>query len=235
MKDSGRCCGFLICVASLITCLSGKAEGQSDLTVTPTYQSSGFAEPLQKSIAVGADGLSRFVVGDSSASAYGDEITYVRCLSADCSTFNTQSIPTGPGTYGNSIALGPDGFARIAYATMGGPDVPPGHQEFIGFIQRLDADCSSFSQSYVDGGSDNGVSAIAVGSDGTSYIVYDYGTDDWSDAQYTQGIGLATCQSGGCAPNQVVSGINVDDSITAAITIGSDGSPVVVYEDSGNS
>ncbi len=105
----------------------------------------------------------------------------------------------------------------------------------VRFIQCYDDDCTGFSNVPVDGASDNGVASVAVASDGTSYIVYDYGYDMYDDMSFydEQGVGLATCNGGGCSTTQIAP-INVFDSIGAAITIGADGNPVIVYEDSGN-
>jgi IPT/TIG domain/Abnormal spindle-like microcephaly-assoc'd, ASPM-SPD-2-Hydin len=209
-------------------------QPSSDPVITPVYTPTGSsrAYPNQKAIAVGADGFSRFVTGDSS-SGYSDQIVYVRCLDQDCVTHNTAKFTTGQWTFDYSMALGPDGFARIAYSTFS--NIPPGHNSFLGFIQCSDADCISFTNTVVDGASDNGVASIAVGSDGTSYIVYDYGYDFYDNvsAYDEQGVGLATCDSGGCGTTQIAP-INVFDSIQATITIGANGSPAIVYEDSGN-
>ena len=90
--------------------------GQLNAIVTPAYQpthgSSGY--PSQKAIAVGSDGFSRFVVGDSSGSGSDDEIVYVHCLDQDCTTSNTAIFQTGAWTSDYSMAL-----ARIlSYALM---------------------------------------------------------------------------------------------------------------------
>src|SRR4029077_5512033 len=94
---------------------------------------------------------------------------------------------------------------------------------------------TSFTNTVADGASDNAVNSIAVGSDGTSYIVYDYGQDTYDDGTYydEQGVGLATCNGTSCSTTQIAP-INMFDIIGAAITIGADGNPVIVYEDSGN-
>src|SRR6266571_3184645 len=70
--------------------------------------------------------------------------------------------------------------------------------------------------------------------DGTSYIVYDDGVDEWSDTcgEYCQGVGLATCTAGACSTTQIAT-INVYATIGAVVSIGADGNPAVVYEDSG--
>ena len=50
---------------------------------------------------------------------------------------------------------------------------------------------------FVDYGSDNGIAGIAVGRDGTSYMVYDDG-NDVGRPEYSQGVGMATCNGGAC-------------------------------------
>lgn len=177
----------------------------------------------KRRFAVGSDGFVRLLTGDSSPSGDSDEITYVRCLDALCLSSNTQTFLTGSMTLGYSIAIGPDGLARIAYSVFPGP---PGHDSSLGFIQCWDEDCGGFTNIIADGGSDNGVSSIAVGSDGTSYIVYDYGNDE----DGPQGVGLATCNGATCSTTQIAE-ISIYDAIGGAIAIGSDGNPVIAYVD----
>ena len=176
--------------------------GQLDAVITPTYQPgtlhSGFGYPNQKAIAVGVDGFSRFLTGDSSSSGDSDEVVYIRCLDADCVTFHTKTFSTGNLTASYSMALGPDGYPRIAYSTSYRD--PNTKSSFaLHFIQCSDDDCAGSIDTFVDEASDNGVAGIAVGSDGTSYLVYDYGFDFVGDdgSEYNQGVALATCSGGG--------------------------------------
>jgi len=206
--------------------------GQLDAVVTAAYQPSNgsSAWPSQKAIGVGSDGFSRFVVGDSSGAAPDDEVVYVRCLDEDCTTSNTATFQTGAWTFDYSMALGPDGLARIAYTTFDSSLVPDGHSSLLVLIQCSDDDCVNFTTTTVDGASDNGVDSVTVASDGTAYLAYDFGGDNWDSEQ---GIGLATCGVGGCSTTQVAQ-ISVNDCIGGAITMGQDGNPVMVYEDSGD-
>ena len=197
----------------------GIGMAQTDFITTPVYQPQyGYSLPNQKAIAVGSDGFVRFVTGDSTSGGWNDAVTYVRCLDQDCVSSHTATFPGGGES--DSIALGPNGFARIAYRDG----------DILGFVQCADDDCASFTNVFVDYASDNGVGSIAVGSDGTSYIVYDY----WNDEDESQGVGLATCTSGGCSTTHIAN-VSVYDAIGAVITMGADGNPVIVYEDSGNS
>lgn len=211
--------------------------GLLDAIITPAYTPANrsAASPIQKAIAIGADGFTRFVTADSSC-GYGcsDQIVYVRCLDADCASSHRAVFTPGNWTTSYSMALGPDGLARIAYSTFS--NVPAQHDSLLGFISCLDDDCVTYTNSVVDGASDNGVASIAVASDGTSYIVYDYGYAQYDNvSEYDeQGVGLATCNGTSCSIAHIAP-VDVFDAIGAAITIGGDGSPVVVYEDSGNS
>jgi hypothetical protein len=225
----------ILCLLSTL----GIGIAQTDFITTPTYQSNGsWAWPNQKAIAVGSDGFVRFVTGDSSSGGSGDAITFVRCLDEDCSTWNTKTFTTGNDTFADSMALGPDGFARIVYSVFGGPNVIRPHESALGLIQCADADCTSFSNTVVDGASDNAVSSVVVGSDGTARVIYDDGDDSCEipgdpDREDSQGVGLATCNGGSCSTTHIVS-IDCHSIILGAITMGSDGNPVLVYEDSGS-
>lgn len=211
--------------------------GQLDAVVTPTYQASGnWAEcPNQKAVVVGADGFSRFLTGTTVPSTWQNELAYVRCLDPDCVSFHATTVATAGTIWAYSIALGPDGYARIAYSVWS-YDPNTESSSVLHFIQCSDDDCTSPVDTAVDEGSDNGVAGIAVGSDGTSYIVYDYGYDFYDDvSEYDeQGVGLATCGSRGCSTSRIAP-VDVYDAIGAVITIGTDGNPAIVYEDSGNS
>ena len=192
--------------------------GQLDAVVTPVYTPSGFFQSSlnQKAISVAADGFSRFVTAANASG--GDAIVFVRCLDEDCSTSHTATFNT-PSFPAYSSALGPDGFARIAYSTGGG----------VNLIQCSDDDCATSTTTFIDYPSDNGVVSVAVGSDGTSYVVY----DDGNDVSGPQGVGMATCNGGSCSLTHVAD-VSIYDSISGVITIGADGNPVIIYEDSGN-
>src|SRR5207245_1037888 len=91
-----------------------------------------------------------------------------------------------------------DGFPRIAYSDGG---QQASGDSALHFIQCSDDDCASAGVTYVDDGSDDGIASIAVGSDGTSNIVYDDGNDKYTpESEYNQGVGLATCTGGEPAP-----------------------------------
>lgn len=179
--------------------LSLPCVGRAQMATTATYTTnlgSGPAYDSQKLIAVGTDGYTRFIVLESNNSGYGSQLTYVRCLDQDCDTYNTQSwhdddtITFSPYTF--SLAIGPDGYARIAYQirdATSNPDSEVTNLGILGLIQCFDDDCeSSTNNDFIDYAAEGEIASVAVGSDGTAYIVYDNGT------LYPgpQGIGLAT-------------------------------------------
>jgi hypothetical protein len=224
----------------------GSISGSASLTVTPgqldAVITQAYANPNQwfegpmdgKSIAVANDGFSRMITGDNSTSLnYRDEITYIRCLDQDCTTSHLKTfITVGSPTFNQAMVLGPDGFARIVYAvsTSTGP-----HSTWLHLIQCFDDDCGSATDTLVDGTSDSYSIAVAVGSDGTAYIAYDDGAADWNCGQNCyghQGVGLASCSGGSCSTTKIAD-IYDFDAIGVAITMGADGNPVVLYEDSG--
>src|SRR5579862_556687 len=204
----------------------------AQLATTPTYTGTAGIYGAyfgQKTIAMGADGYVRFVVEDYTGSG-DEELVYVRCLDQACDAFNTQiwgSFPTGLATY--SMALGPDGYARIAYETFGPFDPDLGPRNTLAFVQCNDDDCaSSTTNPLVSYTSNMAMTSVAVGSDGTAYILFDDG-----NLMDGQAVGIATCSSGGCSVTDIAS-ISVDDGMDGAITIGADGNPAVAYTDSNN-
>jgi hypothetical protein len=205
----------------------------TDLTITTAYQGQdAWLNLNQKEIAVGLDGFPRIAVVDFDYPSNSFQIVYVRCLDADCSTSNTHAFPPEMvrGGMGWSIAVGPDGFARIAYsieAQFSGP---------LNLIQCADDDCTNFTTTFVDteGGDPGGndMTSIVVGSDGTSYILYD--VVYWSPIDSTEvtDLKIAACNSGGCSIStaaQVDSGYG--DIVGGAIAMGSNGTPVMAYAD----
>jgi hypothetical protein len=222
----------LVLPASFLMCLPGVGRAQLVTTATYTANNGGTVNVNQKVIAVGADGYTRFVIKeDTGAPDHKPELTYVRCLDQGCQTYNTQHWEMDRlSPYAFSLAIGPDGYARIAYQLFELVYSPDGeyHNGILGFIQCLDIDCgSSTNNSFVDYTADDGIASVAVGNDGTAYIVYDNGNAD----DGPQGIGLATCSGGGCSTSSLVTGISVFDLTAATIAVGSDGNPVVAYAD----
>lgn len=216
----------LVVIQAAVGGISGSATltvtpGQLDAVITPAYSPAPGNQQgwlNQKAIAVGSDGFSRFVALDSTQGSAANEVVFVRCLDQNCSTsdshaFTTASFPT------YSMALGPDGLARIAHSTGDG----------VFLVQCGDMDCSTSTSTFIDYPSDNHVVSVAVGADGVSHVVY----DDGNDVSGPQGIGMATCNGGACSTTHIAD-VSIYDAIGGVITIGADGNPVIVYEDSGN-
>ncbi|MGA7924436.1 MAG: hypothetical protein WCA20_00400 [Candidatus Sulfotelmatobacter sp.] len=224
---------LLILASHLVFCLLVSNIVNAQLNTTVTYVS-GRPGPIwnEKAIAIGADGYARFVVEDSSTGGPDDALTYVHCLDQNCSTFNTSTFPIA--SLSPTIALGPDGYAQIAFAASP-PDPDPFAGEDVfhsfdaGLIQCNDDNCSSSTTTWIAPSSDNGVASITVGSDGTAYILYDYG----NDFDGPQGVGLATCSPsplGLCSTTQIAE-ISISDCIGGTITLDPNGNPVIIYID----
>jgi hypothetical protein len=216
--------------ASLLMCLPSPGHAQVATTATYMANNAGSVNYNQKLIAVGTDGYTRFIVQED-APDNGQQLTYVRCLDQNCDTYNTKSWEIAHiSPFAFSIAVGPDGYARIAYQIFTPVYDSAGEYHFatVGFIQCFDDDCgSSTNDSFVDYAAYGSFASVTVGSDGTAYIAYDNG----NVGDGPQGIGLATCSGGGCSTSTLVTGISIFDLTDATIAMGSDGNPVVAYAD----
>lgn len=193
--------------------------------VYPLYPTSGTnAISGQKTIAIAPDGFARFVVVNSTQSGwdsgeYDDQVVYVRCLDVDCITSHTTTLPQGHIVENYAMALGPDGYAKIATTYNGGVDL----------IECGDDDCSSNIKSLVD---TNGVGfwvSIAVGRNGQAFILYDKESTNGGD----DAVNLATCSGGACGIAQIAD-IPWYDNMGGAVTLGADGTPAIIYENSGS-
>jgi len=222
----------LVLPASLLLCIPSVGHAQLVSTATYTADTAGWTSYNQKVIAVGADGYTRFLVEeDNGPPDYQPQLTYVRCLDLACDAYNTQSwVINRLSAFAYSLAIGPDGYARIAYQQTGFfvDDAGEYHFGTLAFILCADANCaSSTNNSFIDYAAGSYIASVAVGSDGTTYIAYDNGnTDDGP-----QGIGLATCTGTSCSTTTIATGIDVMDLTAATIAIGSDGNPVIAYTD----
>lgn len=215
----------LVLLAPFLLSLSCVSRAQLVTTATYTSNTIG-AQPSQKSIAIGADGYARFVVEDQESYP---ELVYVRCLDQACDSHNTRSwqFSWSAAPLVQSLAVGPDGNARIAYQTFGPNPGPDGEtHNTLALIQCGDVDCATSSNNpMVAYTADSTIASVAVGSNGTAYIVYDSGNAE----DGPQGIGVATCNSGGCSTADIVSDLSTSDALGATIAIGPDGSPVISY------
>ncbi|MBI4349634.1 MAG: hypothetical protein HY553_22555, partial [Elusimicrobia bacterium] len=95
------------CSAKVLTLVDSSAIAEDD-----------FSRWSQASMRAGPDGFPRiaFNTGDSGGGFGG--VRYVRCTNADCS--NRSKAYLGAGVFPTSLAIGPDGLARAAFATIDG-------------------------------------------------------------------------------------------------------------------
>lgn len=216
----------LILLASFL--LNLPCVSRAQLVTTATYTVAYMAPAVnenQKVVAVGTDGYTRFLISESKDTGYGYLLTYVRCLDLDCETYNTHTWDLNGEDYGFdvgafSLAIGPDGYARVAYQ-LG--------YETLGLIQCSDDNCdSSTNNMSIDSIGYQEIVSVAVGTDGTAYIVYD-AWDTYDDDM--RAIKMATCNSGSCSTSTIAAEISGRDAIWATVAIGSDGNPVIVYTD----
>lgn len=202
--------------------------GPLDVVLTPVYPvnptTGTYAFSGQKTIAIAPDGFARFAVVDSTASGlasgnYDDEVVYVRCLDLDCTTSHTTTMPMGHTMANYSMALAPNGYAKIANTYIGG----------VGLIECGDDDCSNSSNTHVDSNGDGFWVSVAVGGNGQAFVLYDKEATDGGD----DAVNLATCSGGGCGIAKIAD-IPSYDNMGGAVTLGADGNPAVIYEDSGS-
>lgn len=202
--------------------------GPLDVVITPVYPayptSGTSAFSGQKTVAIGLDGFARFAAVDSTPSGwasgtYDDEVVYVRCLDPDCTTSHTTAIPIGHTMTNYSLALGPDGYAKVAITHNGG----------VGLIQCGDDDCSNKTNSSVDSNGAGLWVSIAAAKDGRAFVLYDKESTNGGD----DAVNLATCSGGSCSTAQIAS-IPWYDNMGGAVTLGADGNPAIIYENSGS-
>ena len=116
------------------------------------------------SIALGSDGYGRIAYYDGT----NGNLNFVQCTNADCSTHSTPVAVDSTGDVGmmTSIALGPDGYARISYYDTTNTNLK--------FVQCTNADCSTHSTPVaVDSTGDVGqTTSLKIGSNGTPRISY---------------------------------------------------------------
>jgi hypothetical protein len=128
------------------------------------------------STAIGSDGFARISYADTT----NNDLKFVQCTNAACSTKNTTTVDsTGNVGLHSSITIGSDGFARISYY-----DTTNGT---LKFVQCTNAACSTKNTTTVDStGTVGTYTSIAIGSDGFARISYnDYIFGDLKFVQCT--------------------------------------------------
>jgi hypothetical protein len=236
----------MLAVASLLFCFCSTAQTTAPMIVTGVLDgSNNGASPSEqyKSIAMGPDGFSRFLLDAFDPDTYIREIILVRCLDADCTNKNVNMVASGSilPSAGGSLAIGSDGYPRIVYL---------GEGVVIHFIQCLNADCTSSVQTtpfmspdddcntgWPDYTPISGVYCsegysvqLIMGSNGLPQILF-----DWQDSWYqSYTLSLATCSDASCSSISVVDIAQMDPADSggaAAIVPGQDGKPRIVYTD----
>ena len=182
-----------------------------------TVDSSGNVGSEYTSIALGSDGFARISYYDGS----NNDLKFVRCANADCTTKNITVIDSS-GDMGqfSSLALGSDGFARISYYASSGGNLK--------FVRCTNADCTAKNINTLDSSGDVGkYTSLALGSDGFARISYI--TESGDDLKF------ARCTDADCATkniNTVDSSPNIDRN--TSIALGSDGFARITYYDDGS-
>src|SRR3989344_1883742 len=181
-----------------------------------TVDSSGNVGSEYTSIALGSDGFARISYYDGS----NNDLKFVRCANADCTTKNITVIDSS-GDMGqfSSLALGSDGFARISYITESGDDLK--------FARCTDADCATKNINTVDSSPNiDRNTSIALGSDGFARITY---YDDGSD-----NLKFAQCTNADCTTKNI--SVPDPDNVGqyTSFVFGSDNFGRISYYDVGN-
>lgn len=223
-NDGSGMTGFNLSGASFSTTeVSGTGDSAKvQLSSSGTSWSSGsvasvaFAnESAQSSVAIGSDGFARiahYYYGGS------NDLKFIQCTNTSCSTNNSRTLDS-TGDVGNypSIALGSDGFARIAYYDATNADLK--------FIQCTNAACSTSNITTVDSTGDVGqYTSIAMASDGYARISYNDVTN--GDLKFVQ------CTNDACSTSNI-STVVATETIGryTSLKLGSDGYGRISYYD----
>ena len=172
------------------------------------------------SIAIGADGVPVISYSDDTNS----HLTVLRCADATCtSTGSPATVDSSTlWTRDTSIAIGVDGLPIFSYQDLAGDDLK--------VAKCGNAACSSGNTvTTVDAGGIVGVqNSITIGSDGLPIVAY---RDTTNNALKMAKCGNAACSAGNLLATLDSSG-NVGEY--TAITIGTDGLPIIAYFDRTN-
>jgi len=172
------------------------------------------------SMTIGTDGLPVISYGDATNS----DLKVVHCTNASCSTFDTPTIldsgDVGPYT---SITIGTDGFPIISYSDEVNSD--------LNVVHCTNTSCSEFdTPTTLDSGGTVGAwPSITIGTDGFPVISYD---DNQNGNLKVAHCENASCSSG--SPTITIVDSAGDVGAYTSITIGTDGFPIISYEDDGS-
>lgn len=162
------------------------------------------------SAAIGSDGLPII----SFYNDVGSELVILKCGNAACSLNNSSRTISAYNGYETSIALGTDGFPVISFSSSG-----------LNVAKCGNAICSQVVVKTVDTNTWSRYSSIAIGTDGFPVIAY---IDD-----YYRTLKVAKCGDAVCSSGNIIVNVDTGEDVGEypALTIGSDGLPVISYYD----
>jgi hypothetical protein len=200
---------------SVVHCTAVDCSTHGAVTVLDNATFAGF----YTSITIGTDGLPII----SYRGGGGGNLTVVHCTAVDCSTYGAFVLDnsTNAGQY-TSITIGTDGLPIISYQGINGT-------QNLGVVHCTAVDCSTHGAATVlDNATNAGqYTSITIGTDGLPIISY---------AGFSSGhsnLSVVHCTAVDCSTHGAVT---VLDNATNAgqytsITIGTDGLPIISYED----
>ncbi len=170
------------------------------------------------SMAVGGDGLPVIAYRDDTNGL----LRFARCTNADCSSRSTVTVDDPANLVGsnNSIAVGPDGAAVIAYRDDS--------TSTLRFARCGNANCSSGNTitAVSAAGSNVFSTRIAVGDDGIPTIAF-------IESAGLSGLRIVRCGNAGCTAANTLGTLVLGGTSSApgapSLAIGADGLPVVAY------
>ncbi|HYD47135.1 MAG TPA: DUF4215 domain-containing protein [Terriglobales bacterium] len=164
----------------------------------------------------GSDGRPLLVYGSGLSS--GQRLA--RCNDVACSSVTARYIDPSQSGPGNSIAIGPDGFALTSRQEPAAGT--------LRIVRCTNLACSSWAGSTIeDSGSVGAYTSIAVGGDGLGVVAY-YDED-------VEDLNVAHCHDEGCS-TATTSRVDGDDAVGEYLdlAISADGAPLISYYDSTN-
>jgi hypothetical protein len=193
-----------------------KCNDASCSSKTVSYLDNTASSGFYSSVAIGSDG---FPVISYQDNTLGD-LKFAKCNNASCTSAATSTLDaTGVTGEYTSIAIGTDGFPVIVYRTG----------DVIGdllFIKCNDIFCTSKTPATIDSATDSGYyPSVAIGTDGFPVISF-------ADATGGGNLKFAKCNDASCSSKTVSFLDNSPASgFFTSIAIGTDGFPVISYED----
>lgn len=163
------------------------------------------------SLAIGQDGFARITSSNSSAVF----LFFTQCQNANCSspvTTNPDASSDFTGPH-NSLAIAPDGFARISYRDLTYSNVK--------YMQCQNADCSTNITTTIASPAAAQAISLAIGTDGFARISY--------TASLSGGLVLAKCQNNDCS-SKTTATLDSINAIGSSLVLNND-IPNVSYVD----